>query len=98
MLPEMLTHKPRSDVLVLGEVLVELTAPEPLREAETLRLSFSGDALNAAAAVAAAGATVGVVTAGGDDELGERLIEFVRSRGIDTTYVVRRPDPNGVYF
>ena len=38
----------KPDVLVLGEVLVELTAPVALREADTLRLSCSGDALNAA--------------------------------------------------
>jgi 2-dehydro-3-deoxygluconokinase len=98
MVPSMLDHKPQAGVVVLGEVLVELTAPVPLREADTLRLSFSGDALNAAAAVAAAGAPVALVTAVGDDELGERIVEFVCARGIDTTYVARRPDPNGVYF
>ena len=42
-IPAMDGGKP--DVLVLGEVLVELTAPVPLREADTLRLSCSGDAL-----------------------------------------------------
>ena len=90
--------KPEFDVLVLGEVLVELTAREPLREAETLRLACSGDALNAAAAAAAAGASVALVTAVGDDELGERILEFVAARGIDTTYARRAPEPNGVYF
>ena len=63
-----------------------------------MRLSFSGDALNAAAAAAAAGASVGLVTAVGDDELGERIIRFAHDRGIDTTYVDRRPEPNGIYF
>jgi len=88
----------RLDVLVLGEVLVELASPVPLAEADELRLSFSGDALNAAAAAAAAGASVGLVTAVGDDELGERIIRFAHERGIDTTYVDRRPEPNGIYF
>jgi 2-dehydro-3-deoxygluconokinase len=86
------------DVVVLGEVLVELTAPVRLREAETLRLSCSGDALNAAAAAAAAGASVALVTAVGDDELGDRIVSFVEARGIDTTWVTRRQEPNGVYF
>ena len=76
-----------------GEVLVELTAPVPLREADTLRISCSGDALNAAAAAAAAGASVALVTAVGDDELGDRILEFLVARGIDTTYVRRRPSP-----
>ena len=86
------------DVMVLGEVLVELTAPVPLREAETLRLSCSGDALNAAAAAAEAGASVALLTAVGDDELGDRILSFIAARGIDTTWITRRPEPNGVYF
>jgi 2-dehydro-3-deoxygluconokinase len=95
-IPPMSGGKP--DVLVLGEVLVELTASVPLREAGTLRLSCSGDALNAAAAAAAAGASVALVSVVGDDELGERILEFAAARGIDTTYVRRAPEPNGVYF
>ena len=68
------------DVLVLGEVLIELSALEDLRDAEVVRLSCSGDAMNAAAAAAAAGASVGLVTAIGDDELGERILHRGRSR------------------
>ena len=98
MVPDMDRPKTPPDVLVLGEVLVELTARVPLREARTMRLSVSGDALNAAAAAAAAGASVALVTAVGDDELGERIVAFAASRGIDTRYVLRRPEPNGVYF
>jgi sugar/nucleoside kinase (ribokinase family) len=96
-IPSMGSGKP--DVLVLGEVLVELTAPVALREAETLRLSCSGDALNAAAAAAAGGASVALVSVVGDDELGDRILEFAGARGIDTRYVRRSSDrPNGVYF
>ena len=88
----------KPDVLVLGEVLVELTAPVALREADTLRLSCSGDALTAAAAAAAGGASVALVSVVGDDELGERILSFAGARGIDTTYVRRAAEPNGVYF
>ena len=38
-----------SAVVVIGEVLVELSSPETLRNSASLRLGFSGDALNAAA-------------------------------------------------
>ncbi len=89
---------PVPDVIVFGEVLVELASPVPLAEAETMRLSFSGDALNAAAAASAAGASVALVTAVGDDELGERIVRFAASRGIDTTWMDRRSEPNGIYF
>jgi 2-dehydro-3-deoxygluconokinase len=88
----------KPDVVVLGEVLVELTAPVPLRDADTLRISCSGDALNAAAAAAAAGASVALVAAVGDDELGERILEFAGARGVGTAWVRRRAAPNGVYF
>ena len=43
----------RHDVLVVGEVLVELSSPLPLEDTQLMHLSVSGDALNAAAAAAA---------------------------------------------
>lgn len=86
------------DVLVVGEVLVELSSTGPLHEAEDFRLAFSGDALNGAAAAAAAGAAVGLLTCVGDDELGARLIDAAAARGIDTKLVRRTRAPNGVYF
>jgi 2-dehydro-3-deoxygluconokinase len=95
-MPGMRDGKP--DVLVLGEVLLELTAPVALSEADTLRLSCSGDALNAAAAAAASGASVALVSVVGDDELGARILEFAGARGIDTRFVRRASEPNGVYF
>ena len=42
------------DVVVLGEVLVEFSSLTPLADGATVRLGFSGDALNAAAAAVAA--------------------------------------------
>lgn len=86
------------DVVVLGEALVELTSSEPLRSAQHLDLSFSGDALNAAAAAAAAGASVALITRVGDDEFGERLIAHAAAIGIDTGRILRASRPNGFYF
>jgi 2-dehydro-3-deoxygluconokinase len=86
------------DVVVLGEALVELLSSEPLRSTRHLDLSFSGDALNAAAAAAAAGASVALVTRVGDDEFGEQLIACANQVGIDTRRVLRASRPNGVYF
>ena len=86
------------DVLSVGEVLVELSSSGPLVESAQLRLSFSGDALNAAAAAAAAGASVGLVARVGDDELGDALATHVESLGVDASLLRRVPFPNGVYF
>jgi 2-dehydro-3-deoxygluconokinase len=90
--------RPRFDVVVIGEMLVELSSTLPLAVARELRLSFSGDALNAAAAAARAGASVGLLTRVGDDEFGERLIQRAEHFGIDTSLVHRVPRPNGVYI
>ncbi|MEO3810056.1 sugar kinase [Sphaerisporangium sp. B11E5] len=85
------------DVVVIGEPLVEFSASAPLTDADTFHLSFSGDALNAAVAAAAAGAHATLVTLVGDDEFGERLIAFARRRGVDTTWMARGPGSTGAY-
>jgi 2-dehydro-3-deoxygluconokinase len=85
------------DVVVIGEPLVEFSAAEPLTHAETFRLSFSGDALNAAVAAAAAGAHVALVTRTGEDEFGDRLVAFAARHGIDTRWMRPGPGHTGAY-
>lgn len=85
------------DVLVIGEPLVELTSTEPLDRATAFTLSFSGDALNAAAAAAAAGARTALLTRVGADPLGDRLLARVAELGVEP--LVRRSDaPTGAYL
>jgi 2-dehydro-3-deoxygluconokinase len=86
------------DVLLIGELLVELSAPTPLRDARRFDLSFSGDTLNAAAAAAAAGARVGVIATVGDDELGEAMLAHLKERDVDTSLIRLVDRPNGVYL
>ena len=88
----------RYDVIVLGEVLVEFDAGTPLGRAKPVTLSFSGDALNAAAAAAAAGARTALLTAVGDDELGEALLADAVKLGVDISLVRRVTRPNGAYL
>lgn len=85
------------DVLVLGEVLVELSTAGPLSDGAALRLGFSGDALNAAAAAAAAGARTALLARIADDELGDALVERVATLGVDTSLLQRVPGQQGVY-
>jgi 2-dehydro-3-deoxygluconokinase len=86
------------DVLVIGEVLVEVSSPVPFAAGVPATLSFSGDALNAAAAAADAGASVALLTKVGDDELGAALLRHVERLGVDTSLARRVDAPNGVYF
>ncbi|MCB5182979.1 PfkB family carbohydrate kinase [Streptomyces antimicrobicus] len=91
----------RYDVLVLGEVLVEVHAGAALREAAQgtpARLGFSGDALNVAAAAVAAGARTALLAVVGEDELSVPLLRRATELGIDVRHVRRSPRPNGAYL
>ncbi|WP_328302683.1 PfkB family carbohydrate kinase [Streptomyces sp. NBC_00435] len=89
------------DVLVLGEVLVEIHTDTVLRDAAdgtAARVSYSGDALNAAAAAAAAGARTALLAVVGEDELSVPLLARAAELGIDVSHVRRAPRPNGAYL
>ncbi|HLH58902.1 MAG TPA: sugar kinase [Streptosporangiaceae bacterium] len=88
----------RFDVVVLGEVLVEFHADATLGRSRAVTLSFSGDALNAAAAAAAAGARTALLTAVGDDDLGEAILTDAVKLGVDVSLVRRDARPNGAYL
>lgn len=87
-----------ADVVVVGEPLLELSSSGPLEHAATFHLSFSGDALNAAAAAAAAGAGTSLVTRVGDDALAGRLVARMGELGVRTDAVQRSPLPTGAYL
>lgn len=86
------------DVVVLGEVLVEISSTEPLRDGASTRLAFSGDALNVAAAAAAAGAGTVLMAKVPADDLGDALVSRVAELGIDTRWIVRGQGQHGVYL
>jgi len=86
------------DVVVIGEVLVELSSTAPFEAGVPLTLGFSGDALNAAAASAAAGAHTALLTLVADDELGQALLARVRDLGVSTELVRLVPGQHGAYF
>jgi 2-dehydro-3-deoxygluconokinase len=88
----------RPDVVVVGEVLVELSSTAPLRSGTALTLGFSGDALNAAAAAAAAGAHTALVARVPADELGDELVARVAALGVDTGCLRRVAGQHGLYF
>jgi 2-dehydro-3-deoxygluconokinase len=85
------------DVVVLGEVLVEFSSLAPLADGARVRLGFSGDALNAAAAAAAAGARTALFARVPDDDLGDALVARVAALGVETGWVRRHPGGHGVY-
>lgn len=86
------------DVVVVGEVLVEMSATEPLRHATAFRRSFAGDALNAAAAAVASGARAALMTRVGEDDFGAALLDHATSLGVDVSLTRTVAAANGVYF
>jgi len=86
------------DLVVIGEILVELSSPVALRDSTHFTLSFSGDALNAAAGAAAAGASVAILTRVGDDGFGTAITEYVARLGVDTSLMRTASSPNGLYL
>lgn len=86
------------DVLVIGEVLVEMASSEPFSVGTPLTLGVSGDVVNAAAAAAAAGARTGILARIADDELGDMIEARLAELGISTEHVRRVPGQQGAYL
>jgi 2-dehydro-3-deoxygluconokinase len=86
------------DVVVVGEILVELSSDVPPADGVPLTLGVSGDVVNAAAAAAAAGARTALLARIADDELGDVIEERLAALGIDTALVRRVPGQQGAYL
>jgi 2-dehydro-3-deoxygluconokinase len=86
------------DVLVIGEVLVEISSREPLGERTAATVDFSGDALNVACAAASAGARTALLARIPDDELGDAIVAKLRRSGVRTDTVIRGEGQHGLYL
>lgn len=86
------------DVVVLGEVLVEISTEQAFGHGIPAEMGISGDALNVAAAAAGAGARVGLAAVLTDDELGAAITERVRELGVSTDLLRYRRGQQGVYL
>ena len=86
------------DVLVLGEVLVEIAGREPLAERVAATVDFSGDALNVACAAASAGARTALLARIPNDELGDAIVAKLRRLGVRTDTVIRGAGQHGLYL
>ncbi|MBC7595381.1 MAG: sugar kinase [Kineosporiaceae bacterium] len=86
------------DVVSMGEVLVEVATSAPIGHDIPAVLGISGDALNVAAAAAAAGARVGLAAVLTDDDLGRAIAARVTSLGISTDLLTFATGEQGVYL
>ena len=86
------------DVICLGEVLVEVATTAPFGHDVPATLGISGDALNVAAAAAAAGAHVALAATLTDDDLGRAIADRVGALGIATDLLQFAAGQQGVYL
>lgn len=89
---------PPYDVICVGEVLLEVATERPFGHGVPAVLGVSGDALNVAAAAAAAGARVALVAVLTDDDLGQALAAQVAALGISTDLLRFSSGQQGMYL
>jgi 2-dehydro-3-deoxygluconokinase len=89
-----------SDILALGEPLMEFAEVRGDRDSGSLYLKgFGGDVSNMAVAAARQGAKVGIFTALGEDQFAADFLELWDREGIDrSSVIVRAGERTGVYF
>ena len=93
------------EIICLGEPMVEFTrradnAPRDQAAGETLyQQGFGGDTSNTAIAAARQGASVGYITAVGQDEFGTALLDLWQAERVDVSRVRRHATAKtGIYF
>lgn len=89
-----------TDILCMGEPMLELNQQPPGPDGRVLYLEgHGGDTSNAAIAAARSGASVGYITAIGQDWPGDSFMALWRREGVDTSCVIRNPNaPTGIYL
>lgn len=89
-----------ADVICFGEVMLRLTVPHFHRFADApyLDLAWGGAEANTAVQLAQLGCPTAFVSRLPENDLGERCVGALRSRGIDTSFLMRGGDRVGVYF
>jgi 2-dehydro-3-deoxygluconokinase len=88
------------DILCMGEPMLEFNQQPRDDAGRVLYLAgHGGDTSNAAIAAARSGASVGYVTAIGQDGPGDSFLDLWRAEGVDTACVIRSAEaPTGIYL
>ncbi len=86
------------DVVVMGEILLEIATDVPVGHGVPAQLGISGDALNVAASAAAAGARVGLLSVLSEDDLGHAIAARIVELGISTELLKFRTGQQGMYL
>ena len=89
-----------SKILTFGEVIMRLSPPgnRTMKQSHEMEFFFGGTELNVASSLATMGCSVKHVSSVSDDFVGESALSFIKSFGIDTTFINKNEHPLGLYF
>jgi len=89
-----------AEIVCFGEVMLRLTTPHfsSLADATSLDVTFGGAEANVAVQLAQFGRSAAFVSRLPENGLGDRCVEELRRRGVDTGAVLRGGSRIGVYF
>ncbi|HEX8992673.1 MAG TPA: sugar kinase [Anaerolineales bacterium] len=87
-------------VVTFGEVMLRLKSPgfERLFQSPALEATFGGGEANVAVSLAQFGLESTFITALPDNPIGEACIGFLRSKGVDTSLILRSGGRMGLYY
>lgn len=87
------------DILALGEAMIEFVRIPDGEPRVLYEQGFGGDTSNTIIAAARQGANTGYLTAIGNEDFGQSLIELWHQEGVNTEHVIRsETNPTGAYF
>lgn len=89
-----------SGIVTLGEIMLRLKSPgfEPILQSPSFEATFGGGEANVAISLANFGINVSYITALPDNVLGDRCIEFLKSKRVNTSSIIRGDGRMGIYF
>lgn len=90
--------EPKTDIAIIGECLIELSANGKLAETSTLNKYFGGDTVTTAVAIARLGGNVAYLTKVGNDGFSEFILSALQKENIDTSLIKTNEEQNGMYI
>lgn len=87
-------------IVTFGEVIMRLSPPgnRTMKQSHEMEFFFGGTELNVASSLATMGCDVRHISSVSDDFVGESAVSFIKSFGIDTTFINKNGHPLGLYF
>ncbi|CAA7194108.1 sugar kinase [Chryseobacterium potabilaquae] len=87
-------------IITFGEVIMRLSPPgnRTMKQSHEMEFFFGGTELNVASSLATMGCDVRHISSVSNDFVGEAAVSFIKSFGIDTTFITKNDHPLGLYF